>query len=139
MATQKIDFDVVRKIAQALPGVEESTIHGAPSLKVGRRLLACPAIHKSAEPDSLAVRIGFDQRAELLAVEPSVYYVTDHYVDYPTVLVRLSAIRRDALRKLIGMAWRFSTTKQGMGQERGPAKAGSRPSRNRRNAPGSRT
>ena len=98
MPGKKVDFDVVRKIATALPDVEESTIHGAPSLKVRGRLLACPALHKSAEPNSLAVRIGLDQRAELMAAEPGVYYLTDHYVNYPTVLVRLSQIDRDSLR-----------------------------------------
>ena len=95
----------------ALPDVEESTIHGAPSLKVRGRLLTCPALHASAEPNTLAVRIDFDQRAELMAAEPGVYYVTDHYVNYPTVLVRLSRIDRDSLRDLLGMAWRFVSTK----------------------------
>src|SRR5438046_4360612 len=47
MPSRKIDFDVVRKIALALPDVEESTIHGAPSLKVRGRLLTCPALHVS--------------------------------------------------------------------------------------------
>lgn len=108
---RKMDFDVVREIAMALPDVEESTIHGAPSLKVRGRLLTCPALHHSAEPGSLAVRIGFDQRAELLATEPRVYYVTDHYVKYPTVLVRLSQVDRDSLRGLLGMAWRFVSAK----------------------------
>jgi len=108
---KKIDFDVVREIAMAFPDVEESTIHGAPSLKVRGRLLTCPALHHSAEPGSLAVRIGFDQRAELLATEPRVYYVTDHYVNYPTVLVRLSQVHRDSLRDLLGMAWRFVSAK----------------------------
>jgi hypothetical protein len=111
MASKKIDFDVVRAIALALPDVEESTIHGAPSLKVHGRLLACPAIHRSAEPNSLAVRIDLDQRAALLAAEPGVYYVTDHYVNYPTVLVRLSRIDRRSLRDLLGDSWRFVSSK----------------------------
>ena len=107
MPHKKMDFNVVRQIALALPGVEESTIHGAPSFKVRGKLLTCPALHRTAEPNSLAVRIGFDQRAALLAADPGVYYVTDHYVNYPTVLVRLSRIHRDALGDLLGMAWQF--------------------------------
>jgi hypothetical protein len=58
-------------------------------------------------------RIGFDQRAALLAADPGVYYVTDHCVNYPTVLVRLSRIHRDALRDLLGMAWLFVSAKKG--------------------------
>ena len=112
MSTKDLDFGVVREIARTLPDVEDSTIHGAPSLKVRGRLLACPALHRSAEPNSLAVRIGFEQRAELIASAPSVYYVTDHYVDYPTVLVRLSEVHRDTLRDLLGMSWRFVTDKK---------------------------
>lgn len=107
MPSSKIDFDVVRAIGLALPGVEESSLHGAPSLKVSGRLLTCPAIHKSAEPNSLAVRIGFGQRAELIAAQPSTYYVTAHYVKYPAVLVRLGEIDRSSLRELLILAWRF--------------------------------
>lgn len=61
MVKKMIDFDVVRELALALPEVEASTIHGAPSLKVRGKLLACPALHRSAEPDTLAVRLDFDQ------------------------------------------------------------------------------
>jgi hypothetical protein len=106
-----LDFEAVRKIALMLPDVEESTIHGAPSLKVRGKLLTCPALHGSAEPNTLAVRISPDQRAELISADPGVYYVTNHYVNYPTVLVRLSGIHPDALRDLLGMAWTFVTSK----------------------------
>ena len=106
-----IDFNAVRKRAREIGDVEESTIHGAPSLKVGGKLLTCIPIHKSAEPGSLAVRIDFDRRAELIAAAPDVYYLTDHYVDYPTVLVRVSRIRPDALKDLLRMAWSFVTAK----------------------------
>src|SRR5262249_23646624 len=117
MRSKALNFEKVREIALTLPDVQESTLHGAPSLKVRGRLLARPAIHKSAEPDTLAVRIDRDRRAELMAAEPDIYYVTDHYVDYPTVLVRLSRIHRDALRDLLAMAHLFvsKSKKRGSG------------------------
>ena len=133
MPSKKVDFDVVRQIALVLPDVEESTIHGAPSLKVRGRLLTCPAIHKSAEPSSLAVRIGLDQRAKLLVAEPEIYYVTDHYANYPVVLVRLSRIRRSSLRRLLRMSWLFVSSKTQRGEPkvrkraRSRAAAGGRP------------
>jgi hypothetical protein len=107
----KVDFDVVRAVGLTLPEVEACGIHEALALKVRGKLLACAAIHRSAEPNTLAVRIDVDQRAELVAAAPRVYYVTDHYVNYPTVLVRLSEIDRNALKDLLGMAWRFVTSK----------------------------
>jgi hypothetical protein len=70
MPKKRNDFDAVREIALALPGVVEGTVHGTPSLKVRRKFLACPALHKSAEPNSLVVRIDVGQRAELIATEP---------------------------------------------------------------------
>ena len=111
MPRNKINFDTVRKIGLGLSGVEEGTTYGSPALKVRGKLLACLAIHKSAEPDTLAVRVAFDQRSELIAADPDVYYLTDHYVNYPVVLVRLSKIHTGALRDLLGIAWRFVTAK----------------------------
>jgi hypothetical protein len=110
---KKIDFSTVIEIARALPGVEEGTMHGLPSLKVRGKLLTCLPVNKQAEPGSLAVRVDFDQRAALLEEAPDVYYVTDHYVPYPMVLVRMSRIDRDALRDLLSASWRFVTARKG--------------------------
>jgi hypothetical protein len=110
MSREKIDFDVVREIARKLPDVEESSLHGAPSLKVSGRLLTCPALHRSAEPNSLVVRINIDERTKLLAANPKVYYLTDHYVNHPTVLVRLGEIDHRSLKDLLQMAWRFASS-----------------------------
>ena len=113
MPRSTIDFDTVRNIGLALPGVEESTAYGFPALKVRGKLLACVPASRSAEPGSLAVRVDFDDRAQLLAEAPDVYYVTDHYVGYDAVLVRLSHINPDVLRDLLGMAYKFVTSKAG--------------------------
>ena len=109
MPRSKIDFDTVRNIGLALPGVEESTAYGFPALKVRGKLLACEPASRSAEPGSLVVRVDFDDRAELLAAAPDVYYVTDHYVDYNAILVRLSRVNPDMLRDLLDMAYKFVT------------------------------
>src|SRR6476659_6083698 len=95
MPAKKVTFDTVREIGLALPDVEDGTAYGALALKLHGRLLACVAINKSAEPDSLMVRTDFDERDALLAEDPKTYYVTDHYVKYPAVLVRLSRIQVD--------------------------------------------
>jgi hypothetical protein len=102
-----MNFDSVRKIGLALPGVEESTAYGSPALKFHGTLLACVPTHRSAEPGSLVVRVGFDDRTELLAADSDVYYLTDHYLNYTSVLVRLSRITPNDLRDLLGMAHKF--------------------------------
>ena len=127
MPRTKIDFDTVRNIGLALPGVEESTAYGFPALKVHGKLLACVPANRSAEPASLVVRVDFDDRAELLAEAPDVYYLTDHYVGYSAILVRLARVNSDMLRDLLGMAHKFVT-----------GKVASRSSQRKRRKPGPR-
>jgi hypothetical protein len=109
MPKSTVTFDTARDIALKLPGVELAAAYGVPALKVHGKLLACIPTNRSAEPDSLMVRVDFDDRAEMLAADPAVYYVTDHYVPYNAVLVRLSRINRDVLRDLLGTAHKFVT------------------------------
>jgi hypothetical protein len=106
-----INFNTVRDIGLTLPGVEESTAYGVPALKVNGKLMACVPSNRSAEPDSLVVRIDIADRAELLEADPAVYYVTDHYVGYTAVLVRLSRVTPEVMRDLLGMAHKFVTRK----------------------------
>ena len=111
MATKKITFDTVREIGMRFPGVEYGTAYGAPALKVHGKMFTCVPTHRSAEPGSLAIRLDFDSRDELIAADPDTYYLKDHYVNYPCVLVRLSRIHEDALRDLLLMAMRFVSTR----------------------------
>lgn len=107
MRTRVVDFETVRRIGIAFPGVVEGTMYGAPALKFRGKLLACIPTHRSAEPGSLALRVNLVDRDELLAVAPDVYYITDHYADYNAVLVRLARVNECVLRDLLGMAYKF--------------------------------
>lgn len=107
MSTNETDIDLIRQVVMQLPDVEESTIHSAPSWKLKGKLLICPAIHKSAEPNSLLVKISPLERARLLAEEPETYYVTDHYRSNSVILVHLSQLNRKSLQTLIQQAWQF--------------------------------
>ena len=104
----KRSFDAVREIGRSMPDVEEGTTYGSPALKVGGKMFACLASHRSADKGSLVLRIGFDERQQLMAADPETYYLTDHYVSGPVVLVRLNRIHDDALRDLLLMARRFT-------------------------------
>jgi hypothetical protein len=74
-------------------------------------MFVCMASHKSAEPNTLVVRMAFAARNALVDDDPSTYYLKEHYVNYPCVLVRLSRVRADALRDLVTGAHRFMSTK----------------------------
>jgi hypothetical protein len=105
-------FQTVRTMGLALRDVEATTKYdGSPVLKVRGCFMAGLATHRSAEPGTLVVRSGFEERELLLEDAPQTYYVTDHYRKHPVVLVRLSRIDRDALRDLLSMSWRLTLTK----------------------------
>jgi hypothetical protein len=99
-------------VGLTLPDVEATAKYdGSPVLKVGGAFMAGLATHRSAEPDTLVVRVGFEERGCLLEDAPDTYYVTDYYRSHPVVLVRLSRIDRDALRDLLSMSWRLTLLK----------------------------
>jgi len=103
-----VTFDTVRSIARTLPGAEESTSYGTPAFKVGGELFV--RLHQDGI--SLVVRTDFDQREELMAADPDTYYITDHYRNYPWILVSLSRVHPDALRDLLGMARRLAAAEK---------------------------
>lgn len=105
-------FDVVRAVGLTLPGVEAATRYdGAPVLKLGGCFMAGLATHASADPDTLVVRMEFDDRAAMLEDAPETYYLTDYYRKYPLVLVRLARVDGEALRELLTMSWRLTAAK----------------------------
>lgn len=100
-------FDRVRKFGLLLSDVEEGTTYGSPALKVGGKMFACIAIHKSAEPNSLAVRMSFIERDLRVAADPAIYYITPHYVGHPVGLARLARLGDEDLRELLEVGWQF--------------------------------
>jgi hypothetical protein len=99
-------------VGLTLPDVEATIKYdGSPVLKTGGCFMAGLASHRSAEPGTLVVRIGLDEREWLLEDAPDTYYVTDYYRPYPLVLVRLSRVDREALHDLLSTSWRLAMAK----------------------------
>ena len=101
-------FATVRKIALSLAGAEEGMSYGTPAFKVNGELFT--RLHQDGE--SLVVRMDFDQREALMAHDPQTYYITDHYLNYEWILVRLSRVHPDALRDLLRGAWRSAASRK---------------------------
>ncbi|MGH9163638.1 MAG: MmcQ/YjbR family DNA-binding protein [Vicinamibacteraceae bacterium] len=105
-------FRLVESIGRTLPDVEITTTWGQPALKVHGRMFVCIASHKSAEPDTLVVMMDFADRDAMIDDDPDTYYLKEHYVGYPCVLVRLSRVHPDALRDLVVGAHRYVSAKR---------------------------
>jgi hypothetical protein len=92
----------VRTLASALPNVEEGPSYGTPGFRVAGQLFA--RLHQDGE--SLVIWMDPAERAMHMRADPDTYYITDHYRNYPWMLVRLSHVSLDDLRELLEDAWR---------------------------------
>jgi hypothetical protein len=105
----RVTFDDVRKIALAWPEVEDGTSYGTPALKVRKKLL----VRLREDGDSLVMPgIPADEREMLVESRRHVFYFTDHYKDYPYVLIRLSKARRATVEPLLRRQWRTLASKK---------------------------
>jgi len=120
-------FKAVESIGRTLPDVEVTTTYGQPALKVRGRMFACIASNKSAEPNTLVVMMDFADRDALVEDDPATYYLKEHYVNYPCILVRLSRVRADALRDLVTGAHRFVSARSSKSSASGRRRVGRQP------------
>ena len=100
-------FDDVRRLALALPRVVEGTSYRTPAFRVGKKFLG----RLKEDGTTIVVRISFDEREILMRAKPQTFFITDHYRDYPAVLVRLGKIREGEMRDLLRRSWEFVTKK----------------------------
>lgn len=105
---QRVTFDDIRKLALAWPEVEDGTSYGTAALKVRKKLLA----RLKEDGDSLVVLgVEHDERDMLVESQPKLFYFTDHYRDYPMMLVRLSKAKRASVEPLLRRRWRELASK----------------------------
>ena len=101
-------YDDIRKIALAWPEVEDGTSYGTSALKVRKKMLV-----RLKEDDSLVMpSVGLDERDMLVETQPAIFYFTDHYRDYPMVLIRLSKAKRADVEPLLRRRWRELASKK---------------------------
>jgi hypothetical protein len=93
-------FDAVRQIAHTLEGVDDATSYGTAALKVHDALF----IRLREDNDTLVLRCPIEDRDALIESDPDTYFLTDHYLNYPWVLARLSTINPAFLRDIVAMA-----------------------------------
>ena len=100
-------YDDVRKIALELPGVEDGTSYGTAALKVRGQFF----VRLKEDGETIVLRTDEFERSHLMQTHPKIFYITDHYRDYPWVLVRLKAVHRLMLKELVEGAWQRAAPK----------------------------
>jgi len=102
----------VRKEALALDGVTEAPSYGTPGFKVRGKLFA--RLHQDGE--SLVVRVDLMERELAMGANPDVFFLTDHYVGYPWMLLRLARVSPAVLRQTLRQAWATAQAKPRRGR-----------------------
>lgn len=93
----------LKKIALSFPEANEKPSYGKPSYFIAKKFFT----RLRKEDNSLVVVVdGMDQRDMMLELDPATYHITDHYKDYPAVLVRMERITPDELRTMLERRWR---------------------------------
>ena len=100
--------DDVRRLALALPETSEKPCYGTPGFYVRKKLFA----RLRDDGTTLVAKVDMGERELLLAAEPETFFITDHYREWPYMLVRLSAIHDDELLEVLTDSWLLAAPKR---------------------------
>ncbi len=100
MSTDPLIFlQFIRQHVMALPGVSEGLSHGTPTFYANKKLLA------RIWENGCVLVVRTEEKEKWILSDPEIFFTTDHYRDYPTVLVNLDRIEPDNLKQLLTEAW----------------------------------
>jgi hypothetical protein len=103
-----VPVDDAHRLLLGLPNVREGRSYGMPSYLVNGRFFA-----RFRDQDTVLVlqlaTIG--ERDVLMELDPAAFFFTEHYRNYPAVLVRLADVTPPLLAEVVQEAWRHARTK----------------------------
>ena len=104
------DWDRLKTLALSLgvPGVEETTSWGQPTLKAHGKLW----VWWSPHVDAPVFKVSFEEREVLVEAEPETFFFTPHYKNHPLVLVRPEKLDFDWAKANLIKVWRAQAPKR---------------------------
>ena len=92
-----------RRLLLGLPNVTEGRSYGMPSFLLNGRFLA-----RFRDSDTVLVLqlATISERDVLMELDPRAFFFTEHYRNYPAVLVRLAEVARPLLVDVVTEVWR---------------------------------
>ena len=95
------DWQEASAFALSLPAAKLSTSYGKPAVKVNGKAFFYPG----REQGSFAVASPLDEKELLIETDPGTFWETDHYRNWPAVLVRYGGSDRERIERVIERAW----------------------------------
>jgi hypothetical protein len=100
---------ILRRVALSFPGAHEEPSYGQPAFKIEKKFFT----RLRAEDASIVWIVdSIDERDALIEMDPKTYFITDHYKNYPSVLVRIARLNEAMLRKMLERRWRAIAPKK---------------------------
>src|SRR5512141_3104274 len=97
-----------RRVALALPSVEEGPCYGTVGFRVAGKLFA----RIKEDGNTLVVSADRDSRDALMEANPGTFFVTPHYRGHDWMLIRLSKVKPEELREQVVAAWKRRAPKR---------------------------
>lgn len=95
-------------MARRYPGVEESTSYGTPALKAAGKLL----VRLREDGNTVVLKVELEERDLLMAGDPDIFFITDHYRNWPSVLVRFELVDPGVFQDAFERSWRRTAPKK---------------------------
>jgi hypothetical protein len=94
-----IYLQFIREHLLQLPGTTEALCFGTPAFYVNKKLLA----RMWENGEVLVVRN--EEREKWMQADPETFFITEHYRNYPSMLINLDKVNPDDLKQLLITAW----------------------------------
>ncbi|NJL73532.1 MAG: hypothetical protein HC888_19415 [Candidatus Competibacteraceae bacterium] len=109
-AEHQIDWNRLKQLALGLglPGVEETTSWGQPSLKAHGKLWVWWSPHE----DAPVFKVPFEEREIIVEAEPERFFFTNHYKSHPLVLMRPQMFDPEWAKANLLRVWRAQAPKR---------------------------
>ena len=109
-AAHGVCWDSLKALALALdlPGVEETTSWGQPTLKAHGKLWVWWSPHE----DAPVFKVPFEEREFLVEADPDTFFFTAHYKSHPLVLMRPERFDPDWAKANLIRVWRTQAPKR---------------------------
>lgn len=92
-------LNLARQIMLAFPATEEYLCYRTPAFRVKKKMV----LRLREDGESMVVYAA--DRDIWLNAYPDIFYVTDHYYNYPLVLIRLDRVTEQIFKEALTEAW----------------------------------
>lgn len=99
-------WEKVKLIALQLPETFEKPCYGTPALYVGKKLLC------RLREDDESLALYHQDRAVWMKKNGDVFFITDHYLNSPMLLIHLSKVDTVDLKTLLTNSWKIRAGKK---------------------------